>query len=879
MKTKRNKNFVTHKRKKNKKLIKNSLKKSKNVTRKIIQKGGEWIQPLFRIYDESELNLDNCGMINYDPSKDDYLDFQERNTNILKGMFSVRNTDEKTACINKYKYFNTYFLPFDRQLYYLNNIEQFKTSENVNSVSKILILGYLNVIRYFRKIWETTDFRTLETHIRSQQFQLYAGNNIQNILVNGDLNRSKQNLYNVAFSLLSPTITEAFASGNDCYYMNNYGTRNENKHFIWLYYFSNLSLLSKIKNEAMKLINYKFTREMKSSYYNYIELTPEKLLNLFQNYKPHISPIDFISNNQRCDSLIRFIYGNISQEQIELYRTLFSSIEDTNREKYYSVMMNTRKLDIIQTDQYFIPQILNSGMALNFYNNDNNEINNFFSYDLEFSFQFDAVKTSNLTKIQSSINELNDRIQTIFGDSINRPAGLNINGNFFVFPEMLPIIKENMHIPDNRLTEEQLHERTKEITRTDNIKERNFRKLFRLVMFYDIQNEQQINVILVSLRKLSTRGVAINIPEEDFQSMVLNLRYNHSLSEQNLTDGINSLNIKLSIFDIVKLLIGLNILPPNNNNNNNNEPNNNIYINRLLEFVRIYNLSKTDFAQKLLNVKTVIPVRDDDGQYKFSYGGVFSKYCDSTSIDWTRDNSIQFSGTHLLELPKSNNIKLKYIALVNAFVRNHTNGMIENYIDTMTNINNNTKDNYGSFIYNSNENGVITSYMIYISKICDSNLVKLADFFQVTKIENGVLTSNCLIIWNNKKLAYNNQYVADLREQIWSLCFNKQFLAPIFSIQTANMIDEPDDPDEPFINNAQNRVVVDIDDEANLPGPVLQAPPVLQGPPVKKEEFKKITPSKSGKYFSPTIKTTINRGNLPKGGKRKRIKSKKLKKL
>jgi hypothetical protein len=325
----------------------------------------------------------------------------------------------------------------------------------------------------------------------------------------------------------------------------------------------------------------------------------------------------------------------------------------------------------------------------------------------------------------------------------------------------------------------------------------------------------------------------------------------------------------------------LNILP---HNDVTNDVNNNIYINRLVDFVRIYNLSKTDFAQKLLTVKTVIPVRDNTGvQYKFSYGGVFSKYCDSTSIDWTRDNSIQFSGTHLLELPKSNNIKLKYIALVNAFVRNHTNGMIENYIDTMTNINNNTKDNYGSFIYNNNtQNGVITSYMIYISKICDSNLVKLADFFQVTKIENGVLTSNCLIIWNNKKLAYNNQYVADLREQIWSLCFNQQFLEPIFSIQTANMIDEPDEPDEPFINNSQNQFVIDIDDEANLPGPVLQGPPVLQaspvlqGPPVKKEVIKTITPSKSGKYFAPTIRTTINRGNLPKGGKKN--KTKKLKK-
>ena len=334
-------------------------------------------------------------------------------------------------------------------------------------------------------------------------------------------------------------------------------------------------------------------------------------------------------------------------------------------------------------------------------------------------------------------------------------------------------------------------------------------------MFYDIQNQEHINIILVCLRKLKTRGVVINIPEEEFQQITNNLQ-----SSQNLIDSINSLNVQLYIFDIVKLLIRINILPQNDVNN---EPNNNIYIKRLIDFVRIYNLSKTDFPQKLLSVKTVLPVRDNMGaQYKFSYGGVFSKYCDSTSIDWTRDNSIQFSGTHLLELPKSNNIKSKYIALVNAFVRNHTNGMIENYVDTMSNINNNIKDNYGSFIYNNNnETGVITSYMIYISKICDSNLVKLADFFQVTKIENGILTSNCLIIWNNKKLEYNTEYVSELRDQIWSLCFNQQFLAPIFSIQTADMIDEPDEPDEPVINNAQNQVV-DVDDEANLPSPNLQ---------------------------------------------------------
>ena len=83
------------------------------------------------------------------------------------------------------------------------------------------------------------------------------------------------------------------------------------------------------------------------------------------------------------------------------------------------------------------------------------------------------------------------------------------------------------------------------------------------------------------------------------------------------------------------------------------------------------------------------------------------------------------------------------------------------------------------------------------------------------------MTSNCLIIWNNKKLEYNTEYVSELRDQIWSLCFNQQFLAPIFSIQTADMIDEPDEPDEPVINNAQNQVV-DVDDEANLPSPNLQ---------------------------------------------------------
>ena len=835
MKTKRNKKFVTYKRKKNKKLINKSLKKNtnKNSTRKFIQKGGDWIQPLFYIYGENELNLNNCGIINYNPTDDDYMDFQERNSSILKGIFSIRHTDEKRICINKYKYFNTYFLPFDKQIYYLNLIQQYKANnESSDRILKTLLLGYLNVIRYFRKIWETTNIRTLETHIRSPQFQLYAGNNIQDILVDGDLNKTKQNLYNIAFSLLSPTLTEVFASGNDCCFMNNSGRRIENKHFIWMYYFSNLSLMSKIKNEALKLIDYKFTHEIRDAYYKYIMLTPEKLLNLFQNYKPYLSPIDFISNNNRCNSLIKFIYGNISEEQVETYRTIFPSVVDTNKEVFYSVMMNTRNLDILQTSDYFIPQILNPGLALNLYNNEINNVNNnntnnniLFSYDLEFSFQFDSDKTRNLIILQSSINELNARINTIFGDSIERPAGLNINGNNFVF------------------------------STDETIQKRNFRKLFRLVMFHDIQNQEHLNIILVSLRKLRTDGV-VNIPEQDLQEIANNLQ-----GQQNLIESINSINTQLSIFDIVKLLIILNILP---NNNINNEANNTIYINRLLDFVRNYNLSKMDFAQLLLSIKKPMPVRDNNGvQYKFSYGGVFSKYSDSTSIDWTRDTSIQFSGTNLLELPKSNNIKLKYISLVNAFVRNNTNGMIENYIDTMKSIDNNKKDSYGSFIYNNNENGVITSYMIYISKICDSDLVKLADFFQVTKIENGILTSNCLIIWNNKKLAYNTQYVSELRQQIWSLCFNEKFMEPIFSIQTANMIDEPDEPDEPFINNAQNQVV-DVDDEANLPEANLPAPSPLA--------VNKTQDQNTGVFLSNKIKTTINRGNTNIGGKRKKSK-------
>ena len=49
MKTKKNNFFARHKRKKN-----------TNKTRKFIQKGGEWIQPLFHIYDDNELNLNNC---------------------------------------------------------------------------------------------------------------------------------------------------------------------------------------------------------------------------------------------------------------------------------------------------------------------------------------------------------------------------------------------------------------------------------------------------------------------------------------------------------------------------------------------------------------------------------------------------------------------------------------------------------------------------------------------------------------------------------------------------------------------------------------------------------------------------------------------------
>jgi hypothetical protein len=756
MKTKRNTKNVTYKRNKNKKLIRQSLKhKNNKFTRKIIQKGGDWIQPLFYIYGNNEMNLDNCRIIDYNPYKDDYLDFQERNTTLLKGMFTTRNTDETAICINKYKFFNTYFLPFDKQLYYLNIIQQFKTANvSVDRISKTLLLGYLNVIRYFRKIWETTDIRTLETHIRSQQFQLYAGNNAQNILVDGNLNRTKQNLYNIAFSLLSPTITEAFASGNDCYFMNNIGFQIKNKNFIWMYYFSNLSLLSKIKNETMKLANYKFTHEMRDSYYEYVRIKePEDLLSLFQNYKPYIYPINFENNYDISSKFVLDIYGRANSQGIRTDVDSFLTTY-TLESNFYSIVMDTSSdtLNKITSSDMIITQITEASLVTSNYKDviDNLQVDDIdpthslFKYDLVYGYEFTPEKSNELLRIQQTEKDsLENAIHIIWGDSFIRPSEFNINNNEIKFP-FIPLPGE--HISAIELK-----------------KQNNFISLFLYVMFDDIQ-EQDKDFIKNEL----TQIIDFN-STQNRDTRILNLQL------------LNELLQKLKDLNIITLDI-------------------NVYIEKLTNFVRKYQLTRMPFSINLLQSKILMSMSNTTKMV--AYGGVFSKYCDNSNYCGDFQVKLNIINCDALFLPRGKYTKKKYISIIDAFINQYTDGKVRNYIRNNTNsVNNNTREIYDYFVYDSN---LRTSYSIFTHKI-DSTMVeiediisgkgRIANIFYVVKMDgNNILKINNLIMWNNKN-PENSSYFISLFTHSKSLyrCFNTQFFIPIFTSNSQIVdIDEPD---------------------------------------------------------------------------------------
>ena len=756
MKTKRNKKFVTNKRNKNKKLIRQSLKhKNNKFTRKIIQKGGDWIQPLFYIYDNNEMNLDNCEFIDYNPYNDDYLDFQERNTTVLKRMFTTRNTDETAICINKYKFFNTYFLPFDKQLYYLNIIQQFKTANvSVDRISKILLLGYLNVIRYFRKIWETTNIRTLETHIRSQQFQSYAGNNIQNILVDGDLNRTQQNLYNIAFSLLSPTITEALASGNDCYFMNDYGLQVKNKNFIWMYYFSNLSLRSKIKNEAMKIANYKFTHKMRDLYYEYVRIkNPEDLVNLFQNYKPYIYPINFENNYNISSKFVLDIYGRMNSQRVRTNVDSFLTTY-TLESNFYSIVMDTSRdtLNKITSSDMIITQITEVSLVTSNYNDVINNIevdiidptNSLFKYDLVYGYEFTPEKSNELLRIQKTEKDsLENAIDIMWGDSFNRPAEFNINNNEIKFP-FIPLPGEHISVIEPR-------------------KQNNFISVILYVMFDDIQ-EQNKDFVKNEL----TQIIDFN-SNPHLDTKILNLQL------------LNNLLQKLKGLNIITLDI-------------------NDYIEKLTNFVRKFQLTRMPFSINLLQSKILIGMTDTTKMV--AYGGVFSKYCDNSN--YCGDDTVKtvIGNCNFLFLPRGKYTKKKYISIIDAFINQYTDGKVINYIRNNTNsVNNNTRDINDYFLYDSN---LRTCYSIFMHKMDHpdvegedkiSGKALIANIFYVVKIDgNNILKINNLIMWNNKN-PENSSYYISLFTHSKKLykCFNTQFFIPIFTSNSQIVdIDEPD---------------------------------------------------------------------------------------
>ena len=738
MKTKKQNKKNTYKRKKNKKLINKSSKKNNKFTRKYIQKGGTWIQPLFYIYDD-KFNFNNCPRtITYDPYINDFIDFQERTTLSLMSFTTVRNTEEEKKCINKYKYFNTYFLPYQEQKFYLQHITEYKSNNTPDNIAQLLILGYLNIFNYLFKIWKTNNINNLIRHIRSDAF---IGNKNKVLSNPSNLSITKENLYKNTFDLISPTITEAIASGNDCSeYIDTTNTFKEHKHFLWSYFFYNLPNVDKIFiNEYNKQKGNKLTQVLKDIYYDYVKIrTPEDLLNLFTNYKPHISTVSFISGNDNSISLLNYFYGN--NINVEQYRKMMPQIKDKDNQNFYVNIMNTDD-NILEMSEYFIPEITDCFLVVNKYQNItmNNDIM-FFMYDLGFKFTFNAEKTVALLNRRSNEN-LYQKLESIYGDSFERPSSIILNN--------VPIIYNQ------------------------SLARENFINCLYTILFSDaiIENKP---IILAFLHKYNQNTIVNNQPSNS--ESILNIINNNS---ENLIDAINNTAINsLSLDDIILLLINLQKI----------EGDLNMYINKLLSFVNRYDIMRNAFSLYILGFKQQITVKYNEINTKFVYNGIFSKYCDNTN-DWTQNTnttSVIWNGN--LILPQDIDKKQIYISIVNTFISENTDNMVQNYL-VMSNDNN--YDNTGAFVFN-NDNNIVVSYMIFICELTaphdDDNVrqLKLADIIQVNKIdENNVFTNNILIIWKNKSNDDNNTFIERNQSNKYLYkCLKENLLTPIFSIQS-----------------------------------------------------------------------------------------------
>ena len=139
-------------------------------------------------------------------------------------------------------------------------------------------------------------------------------------------------------------------------------------------------------------------------------------------------------------------------------------------------------------------------------------------------------------------------------------------------------------------------------------------------------------------------------------------------------------------------------------------------------------------------------------------------------------------------LPQDIDKKQIYISIVNTFISENTDNMVQNYL-VMSNDNN--YDNTGAFVFN-NDNNIVVSYMIFICELTaphdDDNVrqLKLADIIQVNKIdENNVFTNNILIIWKNKSNDDNNTFIQRNQSNKYLYkCLKENLLTPIFSIQS-----------------------------------------------------------------------------------------------